>query len=459
MAGCLMALTLRQALPRDLRISVIDSGDDHEDDVFYGTVTSPAFYDFLLSLGLSEPDLLQATQATFSLGTHYSKWGEHNLSWMQSYFVTAPSFENVGLHHVLARLGEDNIEPYILSSVMAEQGVFAHPPEQGDTPLKNIEYGYHFLPGRVRSLAKRVLTARGVDFVEAKLTSVDHNSDVIMGVKLSNGETVKADIYVDAAQQGGALNTHSEWQSFRKNKLRASQNITQSGNVDGVCRRVKGHDKGWSESSPLQGENVNTDYQYCEANVVPQGPSIKLGSLSKAWTGNCVSIGLSASALEPITAAPIMLLQKDIERLLELFPIDVDMNVERSEYNRRFAADVDHAQMFTDMFWHDRTIDQNTGDNSEYQQRSRQKLEQFTERGVLVRYDYEPFNSEDWLQLYLGLGFRPKRYDRLADGISLSQLRSQLEQIKTGNAALVKRIPPHGLYLKKLLEFLEKRHG
>ena len=41
-----------------------------------------------------------------------------------------------------------------------------------------------------------------------------------------------------------------------------------------------------------------------------------------------------------------MLLQKDIERMLELIPISHDMKIEGKEYNRRFTEDYIHASTF-----------------------------------------------------------------------------------------------------------------
>ena len=62
--------------------------------------------------------------------------------------------------------------------------------------------------------------------------------------------------------------------------------------------------------------------------------------------GNCVAIGHAAEVQEPVTHAPMLLLQREIERLLTLVPCSGDMSVERREFNRQSADDFTHAEIF-----------------------------------------------------------------------------------------------------------------
>ena len=58
-----------------------------------------------------------------------------------------------------------------------------------------------------------------------------------------------------------------------------------------------------------------------------------------------------------------------------------------------------------------------------------QKIAQFESRGVLVAFDLEPFNTEDWTILHHGMGRRPARYDRMADRIPEAETRAMVDRM------------------------------
>ena len=60
----------------------------------------------------------------------------------------------------------------------------------------------------------------------------------------------------------------------------------------------------------------------------------------------------------------------------------------------------------------------------------KRKITQFESRGVILQYDLEPFNNEDWTQIHLGMGRIPDRYDPLADKVEETQLIETLKNIK-----------------------------
>ena len=79
-------------------------------------------------------------------------------------------------------------------------------------------------------------------------------------------------------------------------------------------------------------------------------------------------------------------------------------------------------------------------------------------RGVVLQYDLEPFNNEDWIQIHLGMKRIPKRYDALADRLDETQLIETLKNIKKNNFIISEKIPPLNKYITGLIKYLRKQN-
>ena len=62
---------LSETLPDNIEVIALDIIHPDNNDLFYGNITSPHAYDFHLSIGLNEPDLIYNTDTSFAYGTHY----------------------------------------------------------------------------------------------------------------------------------------------------------------------------------------------------------------------------------------------------------------------------------------------------------------------------------------------------------------------------------------------------
>ena len=161
--------------------------------------------------------------------------------------------------------------------------------------------------------------------------------------------------------------------------------------------------------------------------------------------------------------APMILLQRDIERLLTLLPVSNDMAVERREFNRQAEADFAHAGLFTgalfktappagSSYW--RLACEEPDDD-----RLLRKIEQFESRGLHVAFDLEPFSPEDWLILHYGMRRKPGRYDRTADRADRAGVKAYLDNMRREIGGLVRSMPPHGVYLNGLTNYLRQNKG
>jgi tryptophan halogenase len=173
-------------------------------------------------------------------------------------------------------------------------------------------------------------------------------------------------------------------------------------------------------------------------------------------------VGQAAGVLEPLTHAPMLLLQRDIERLASLIPFTADMSMERREYNRQCDDDYSHAALFNRAFF-----ETPAPPASEYWRAARDepfpeklavKIAQFRSRGLLVAYDLEPFNPEDWTILHHGQGRLPARHDRVADRASDADVSRLLENRRRDIEKLVRSMPNHHRYVTQLAQHLRQRN-
>jgi tryptophan halogenase len=157
----------------------------------------------------------------------------------------------------------------------------------------------------------------------------------------------------------------------------------------------------------------------------------------------------------------MIVLQRDIERLMSLLPITADMSVERREYNRQYTDDYRHAALFN------RALSEGGAfpdtpywcgvRNDPVDDRLAAKIEQFESRGLHVAFDLEPFNPEDWIIMHYGMGRRPARYDLVADQASREKVSHYLANMRREIEQSVKAMPKHNTYMQGLTRFLKQQ--
>jgi tryptophan halogenase len=464
LAAYMTAAALSRYLPPDCRLTLIVTDENPAADIFYGSVTSPAAYNFNLSIGLSEPDLIQSGNTAFSWGTHYQAWGGEGRDWVQGFQLPLPVLGGVQFHQYLVSRGNEALEPYLVSASAARLGVFAHPPETDGHSLARAEYGYQFSPAAYRGAMSSVIDHARLNVIAATITGIDCLANDIRQVRLSDGQSVSADLFVDCTGPASVLTGGMGAEMIGGKALGAALTETPSRTLGAATRALTGHAFGWQAVTPLQGASAKLTIYAMEdeaAALAAHGPvdvgaQAVCGRRSAAWIGNCVAIGQAAAFVDPLTPAPLMLLQRDVERLLALIPVSPDMAMERREFNRQFANDHDHADLF-----HDALLTSPPADGGAYweagksfDERLDRKIMQFLSRGVLVSYDLEPFTPEDWLILHYGMGRRPERHDRLADAPPDEQVRAYLSDLRTRIEAAARSLPDHHSYMVNLKRYL-----
>jgi tryptophan halogenase len=477
LAAQITAAALSHQLPPSIQITVVNIGGTAGTDLFYGSVTTPTAYAFNRSSGLSEPTLVVEGDTAFSWGTKYVHWAGGRGSWIQCFQLPLPVIDGVLFHHYLAQQGVEQLERYLVSAAAARKGAFAHPPQQPGPAgqqhlLSRAEYGYQFDPASYARLFERSTSKARVRYVAGGLSEVVCDKTGIAALRLSDGQLLTADLYVDCTGPTAALLSHLDTGFSGNRRLGAAMSASPAAQLGPPLRSLTPADYGWSAETPLRGRTTRlTVYDpETQSNALSthegepeRTGEVVLGRRAEAWSGNCVAMGQAAYVIEPLTPAPMMLLERDVERLLSLIPFSRDMTVERREFNRRFGEDYEHAELFTRALFETENLPDTpywrAARGEPVSEKLGRKIELFEDRGMLVAYDLEPFHAEDWTILHYGMGRHPARYDRTADRAPAARVQQYLSDLKREIEKLVETLPGHATYMAQLKQYLVQNRG
>jgi len=467
LAAQMTVAALSAQCPPHMQVTWLKIAGTEAKDVLYGSVTPPTAYDANLAIGVDEPSLVLDSTTAFSFGTQYVNWGPDCRNWVQAFHAPFPVVDGVFFYHYLLQRGIDDIAPYLVSAVVGKAGVFAHPPEDPRHPLSKAEYGYQFDPVSYGALFERQVSPRVASLTGA-IARIDRDGDTITSVHLADGRTLTADLYIDCTGPDARLCPSGGFEGGRRLSFLAGRE--PSAELGPPLRTVTAGSFGWSARIPIEDANLQlTVYARADEGLALQAHGqaasnsgdFTLGRRAEPWSGNVVAIGLAAAVAEPVTPAPMLLLQRDIERLLSLLPVSPAMAVERREFNRQFAEDYRHAELFNRALFVSKGPPQGAyweaAAGSPLDERLTGKLQQFESRGLHVAYDHEPFELEDWIIMHFGMGRRPERHDRIADHVAPGKVDQYFMALRDTIARAVSGMPPHAAYRQGLANFLKQR--
>jgi len=458
LAASMTVLALSKALPKNIKLLWLRPTEACASDMLYGGLSSPEAYQFNLQYGVTEPELILQTDTTFSFGSYFKNWGNDNRTWMQSFHLPFAATSGVELQHFMTRhnaaLGD-----FLISAQAAVKGTFAHPPDdKPQSPLSRAEYGYHFDPAQWSAIFYNKVDKTRVRVIDNDIASVERHQDKINSVQLKDGTEVQADFYIDCSGTNSQLLAKLNNDFISQRTVHLSSEVQPCNQTGPAYRLITGNEQGWQSVTPLREKNHIVSLSESAFKPALGSESVtyqtfNLGHHAKAWQGNCVAIGHAAYAFEPITTAPYILLKKDIERLLELIPVNHEAHIESNEYNRRYQDDVSHAELF-----HRALYAEQRDVGFKESEKLNRKLSQYQHRGILANFDFEPFNEQDWAILHAGLGRIPEHYDRMAEQVDFAKMQANLDTMRIGIAHLASSMPPHHIYLQKLSQYLRENN-
>lgn len=127
------------------------------------------------------------------------------------------------------------------------------------------------------------------------------------------------------------------------------------------------------------------------------------------------------------------------------------MDVCRQEYNRRMKFEYESTRDFIILHYH-QTVRNDTPfwdyvRTMEIPETLQKKMDLFREQGYLYHLDNELFNIQSWLQVMVGQGMVPLRYNPTVDRMPLDYAADQLNAIEHTVKQTAANMPTHVQFL------------
>ncbi len=451
-----------------------------------GEATIPAIKIFNRLIGVDEPAMIRATQASFKLGIEFVNWRAPSHSYIHGFGKIGQDLLWLRTHQFWLKMRERgavrDFDHYALNVVAARKGRFLPPDTQNPhSPLADIDYAYHFDAGLYAAFLRRESEGRGVQRIEGRIVTarlrpedgyVDH-------VVLNDGREIGGDLFIDCSGMRGLLIGqtlgigYDDWSRWLLNDraLAVPSEHPGAGRMPDILpyTRSTAHGSGWQWRIPLQ-HRVGNGHVYSSnhmgddeaASILlahldgkplgdPRPVKFTPGKRHKAWEKNVVAIGLSGGFLEPLESTSIHMIQTGILRLVALFPGGGFTAPDIAEYNRQ--TDFEYHDVRDFIIAHYKVTQREDTPYWAYLRHMdvpdtlKERLELFASSArFFKRGEAELFREESWVQVLLGQGMAAK-YDAMADIIPDDQVAGYLHDIEEVIADVAETMPKHSDYI------------
>jgi tryptophan halogenase len=484
-AGWMSAAAFARALhPGRYRITLIES--DEIGTVGVGEATLPHIKTFNDQLGIDEAQFMRETRATFKLGIEFWNWGQPGDRYIHPFGVFGEPWGGVDFQHhwIRARqLGHDisPFQEYSYAIAACRRNAFEFPQLDRKSVRSTYAYAYHFDAGLYADFLRRWAIGRGVRRIEGQVRDVAlDESGAIESLTLQSGSRIEGDLFIDCTGfrsllLGSKLGVPWEdWSQWLPCDRALAVPCERAGDFTPYTRSTA-QTGGWIWRIPLQHRTGNgyvfssrfIDEEQARDTLLGQldGPALaeprllrfKPGRRLRAWTRNCVAIGLASGFLEPLESTSIFLIQAAVSDLLRLMPTPergraVDQRL-ADEFNR--LSDIQYARVRDFLILHyfanrrhgealwDYVREMPIPDTLAH------KISLFEGRGHVPYYKDGLFSRDSWLSVLFGQGLTPRAYDRLADGVSAEQLEQIMRWLHKAIASNVVAMPSHAEFVAR----------
>lgn len=472
-AGWLAAAILTRQLSALVDVTLVES--EEIATVGVGESTIPTVQAFHALIGLDEANFMAATGATFKLGISFENWARIGDRYIHSFGDLGRSTWMGDFHHfwlearaqgIAAELGD-----YCLEHRAAEQSRFA----KGDHPRLN--YAYHFDAGRYARYLRDICETAGLTRIEGRIAHVerDGGNGHIAALHLSDGRQIPGDLFLDctgfrALLIGEALGVGFEDWSHWLPANRALPVQTTSVEPARPYTRAIAHDAGWQWRIPLQ-HRVGNGLVYCsdylsddaaqarlytqvegERLAEPAPIRFQTGRRLKAWDGNCIALSLASGFVEPLESTSIHLVMIALTRLLQSMPLGGISPAAVNRYNEQARRELEAVRDFIILHYH---LNQRS---EPFWQRCREtmppdslkeRITLFAEGAGAFQDTHDLFRVASWVQVMLGQRLDPRRYHPLARIMPRKDLARALDDLKSGIATAVAKLPSHQSFVER----------
>ena len=318
-----------------------------------GEATIPSINHVLGVIGLDEVTFMKATDATFKQSIKYANWHKNDDSFYHHPFSRARQgpIDNSGRDWMMSQRNIPFMETVSAQPILCEMGLAPKMlgPWTMGPPLK---YAFHMNAQKFADYLRDFSVERGVTHILADMVDTRVDNGHITSVTLETEDVIEGDIFVDCTgfralligeALGVAYDDYSQW-------LLCDQALIASFDYDthfpGYVRpytTATALSAGWVWDIPMQSRRSvgyvhSSNFTNPEAAktelLAYQDPELKevetrlikfrTGQRRKAWSGNCIAIGLSGGFIEPLESTGLYLCDLAAVMLAEHFPYKKD---------------------------------------------------------------------------------------------------------------------------------------
>ncbi len=368
-AGWMVAAYLNAALnvqgQKVAEISLIESPDVPR--VGVGEATIPNINHILAVIGIDQLDFMRRVNGTFKQSIKYVNWVKNDGS---HYYHPFRRYRKVPLDYsaqdwLMSNRSIPFTETVSPQAVICELGLSPRGFDAWDG-RDALKYAYHMNALEFADFLCELATARGVSHY------LDHVVDVemaengnIAAVKTRGGKRLEADIFIDCTGFAALLIEKKlgvKWVDCSQWLLcdrAVTMHVPYEHHYPGYVRpytTATALSAGWVWEIPLQDKrslgyvhsSAFLDDESAEQEIRAfEGPHaqdlssrivhFKVGHREKAWSGNCISIGLASSFIEPLESTGLYLSDLAVVMLAEHFPYRGEMAPLAYRFNRIMA--------------------------------------------------------------------------------------------------------------------------
>jgi tryptophan halogenase len=366
---------------------------------------------------------------------------------------------------------------YCLNDIAAKQGRMHRGAPLTPQNVPQMPHAFHFDAGLYAAFLRRFAEAKGVVRTEGLVAGVRRDGETgdVLTLALKSGEEIAGDLFIDCSGMRALLigqelgSGYEDWSHWLPCD---SALAVPSGRVADFTpyTRSTAHDVGWQWRIPLQHRTGNGRV-YCSSFISDGAAADSLiahldapaladprlirfttGRRKQAWVNNVIAVGLSSGFLEPLESTSIHLIQSAISRILKFMPGKVCAAVDRDEYNRQFAFEMERIRDFIVLHY---TLNEREEPfwracrEMELPGTLAHRIELFRTNGHIFRDADELFGEVAWFQVMAGQGITPAGSHALAETISDSDLKAYLETLNALYIREAARYPAHADYIAR----------
>lgn len=336
-AGWLATLMMQDSARRaglDVKLTMVESSKIPT--VGVGEGSTAVFRQLLMHLGLDEFAFLKETEATIKYGIRHKDWRRVGVTYDgpidDPHLVsqTPPGVTSSWLNQYCVAAGRPVQEPHLFSYLLERgKAPFAKKLTGETIPVSQFHHAFHFDQALVAKFLRRY--AKGVEMVDAQVVGVKKHAETgdISSLVLDEDRELEVDFVVDCTGFRRALiagEMGAEWVSYAKdlpvNRAMPFWVDLKDGEEINPFTLAWAQKSGWMWSIPTR-SRYGCGYVYSDHFTSPDEAQaeiegvlghkieprndikIQSGRLDRSWVGNCLSVGLAQSFLEPLEATSI----------------------------------------------------------------------------------------------------------------------------------------------------------